>query len=71
MRSCDKNIILERGIFVNLLCMELFRTICVLRNAMRRIKCKGNRTNDVLETSLEPIVKEEDAIDERERERKE
>lgn len=37
------------------------------RNAMRRIKRKGNRTNNA-ETSLEPI-KEEDAIDEKERER--
>lgn len=38
------------------------------RNAMRRIKLKGNRTN-YAETSLEPIVKEEDAVDEKERER--
>ena len=39
------------------------------RNAMRRMKRKENRRNDALEMSLEPIVKKEDAIDERERER--
>jgi len=36
---------------------------------MRRMKRKGNRRNIVLETSLETIVKEKDAIDERERSR--
>lgn len=39
------------------------------RNAMRRMKRIRNRRNDALETSLEPIVKQEDAIDERKRSR--